>query len=883
MEAVQGLCTRVGKPVNLYPYMERRPGFASGVVEGVLPGGKGNQYALGGSLRTRYAIDSTSMRDIWASACEASTEDLFFRPDGPFPLLFLGNEGKVGALTAQLKSCYLPEVPEKARVALDLDGVDSSKPFPTFQEIVAACRSMMRDHTTSGNAIDWDTEPVIVLMLSTLAKNRSAHVFFPNLSFGKKLENVLGKAHPLTATFNTLLEPLGLSGDFSICNSGLRWAFGDKFPPNENVGRGVVSVPFFDGIDTDLLTYEDLGAMLDPHALPDDTAYVREIDWVLPDDVRPLRRRAVARAEAHLPAMVVSSNASTVEQRICQAIPELDGISFKRYQVPGGVVKLIPQSTFCPFKAVASTDCPAHQHSAAKLYIFCQPNGTCRVKCGVCSDASMTIEAPAVENAQVMDYFNTRYARLEGDDKILVMPQFDAHGLATPMNVISYSAFKNMTADPTKKKVGAEGRKKVPQYQYWYHHKDARRFSRLDFDPSNTLPSSIYNTYMGLNRDVMEVAESMSDFSLEQLAAEFVNTANLIRKNICSDDTATFSAFVDFFADMVVNPGRKPNWAICMFGPQGCGKGLTAQFFLKLVGKPHGIHGDAKSISSEWNSGIVQALLLFADEGTPEKDVKALNNIKKLVTEVEMTARQKYVTDRQVDTVMRILVASNDDAVVIENRDRRWMCCNAKYTLGDENSAEFKALIAKVVQERESLRGPAAFYLMAQRTPRAEGFNINKPINTPARWELKNQNMSPFEQYIYAVCMSGALSAGPIDMTRISKNQRVGYMEVATLRDIEPSEMGMVGVFAYDDKLPLSLWWAGFQQQFPRVPNGITESSFMRWLYSVFSKTTLQMLKNSNPNGWHSFRLPTLDTIKEDFAAYLGQPNDKIYTEWAVE
>jgi Family of unknown function (DUF5906) len=904
MEEVQALCKRVGQRVNLYPMMAKVPGFAQGPNEqSLLPAPRGNQYSLGGTLRTRYLIDGYAMRNVWVDACVRSVDgDIFFRPQGPFPLLYLENEHKLGALTAQLKSCYtLPEAPEKARVALDLDGLDSTKPFPEFLQLVTACRAMLAEHTVNKIGVDWEQEPVIVFMLSTEQKNRSAHVIFPNLCFSKSMGNILGKAHPLTESFNKMLAPLGMQGDFSICNSGLRWEFGDKFPPNENIGRGVVAAPFFDKFDAELITYEDLALAIDPHVLPQDPAYKREIDWKLPADNRPLRRRAVAAdgGNAAAPAENVISNATTAELRIYEAVPELAGVPFKRFQQPGGCIKLVPQSNFCPFKEEPSDNCPAHQHASPKLYIFCDAVGRCTVKCGVCADKCLNIRAPEIEKQSIMERFNSKYARLGNDDKVIVLPQVDLHGELCKMNIVSFATFKNMTADPglKKVKVNPHSEKEVAQYLYWYHSPNARRYSRIDFDPSNSLPASVYNSYEGFDRRVLAQAEHFADFTEEQLLAEFRFTRRLILHNICSKDGSTFTAFLSFFKDLVLFPGRKPNWGICMFGPQGCGKGLTAQFFLKMVGRPHGIHGDAETIRSQWNADIVQALLLFADEGTPDKDTRALSTIKKLITEEELTARQKYAPNRQVKTAMRVLVASNENAVVIENRDRRWMCCNAKYTLGDENSDEFRALIANVVRERESLRGPAAFYVWAQKFGIDPNFSINKPINTPARWELKLENMTPFEKYLYNVCMSGAICSTEVDLTRLSKHQRIGFMETASLLGCPAKDIGGAGLFELPEAvqlhkgkeeerpvaLPLSLWWVGFCQEHPRLPAGVTEGSFMRWLYSVCSKQFLRVKKDKNPNGWHKFYAPELEDLREAYAAFLGQPADKIFDDWAVE
>ncbi len=828
-----------------------------------LPGGYGNLYSLGGSFRQRLLAPALDVREAWAQGCHESTGLAWFSPDDSafFPLLHLEHNGGVGALTAQLKGCYGDASPTRARVALDIDGLDNTKPFPSAEALFLACAQMMQQHTNF--ATDWTAEPAVVFMLSMPGKERSAHVYFTNVCFSSDVENVLGKAHALTATFNQLLEPLGMQGDFSICNSGLRWAFGNKFPPNKSNGRDRVAVPTFFNLPT-TWSWKDLSNTIDPHVLPSDPAFQRQVSWLIPADNRSRKKHAAAAPTAVAPALTVNANLQPTERALIARLPEYIDCVMKRVPQPGGVMKLLPLSTYCPFKVAATDDNPPYHHGSPKVYAFSYPNGSTSVFCGVCEGKRMYIDNPNpgddVIEARVLEEFNGEWARL-GASTIMRYPRLLADGAWVPLEVLNPAAFWNAASNlnPTIK----VGKRNFTECQFWYSHPGSTRYPYgTTFNPSFTHDSNFYNTYRGFNPHVLAKVDTVG-------IDEWQHTRELIEQNICGGDAAVCEAVIGFFVDLVQNPGRKPGWGICMFGPQGCGKGLTTQFFAKVIGRAHTCVLDATALEGQYNSRMMESLLVVAEEAVAAKEEKTVNMLKAYVTESTLPVRQKYRDEKEAETFMRIVMLSNSDApVVIEDRDRRWLVLNASYRLGDDQDAAWRSKIADIVEERESLRGAASFYKFALQHDNS-GFDPRLPIRTKARWQVRYERFNDYERYFYRMLCTGTVCAN------VGLDADGCYAQLAKTYSCDVSNLGEK---AWTFRVPKRVVYLGLLETSRN--DKMTEAALWKFIHSVMPESAW---KNERPNlgayRCRTIRFPLRSELKAAFASKLGQPMS-IYAEW---
>ena len=869
MEGARINSAKVGAPVNLVPFMMPHASYRAR-EEDLLPL-VSNAYSLGGTLRDRISINPAHLRRAYELACLASTGQPWC-DDSCYPLLHLEKDNKKGALTAQLKGCYDPSDANRyAKVVFDIDDIDATKPFPTPQQLFATCRSFLLDHTDIGdnNGADF----AVVFLLSCEAKERSAHVFFPQLAFGKNETNRLGKAHTLNKLLNTLLLPFGMEADFSICNSGIRWPFGDKFASGTNNGRGCVGVPTFFGYETSPpWQWADIAQAFDPVSYSDldDNAF-HIVNWKVTLDPTPVQRRAIGQGE--FPLRMVESNAPAAEQRLYERVPQLLGAIMKRYMKPQGVIKLEPQITWCPFKTSASDNQPAHQHAHPKLYVFCYPNGSAKLFCGVCQGQSISVDGPDIpahRELAIIEKFNARFARLDAD-KVLQYPQRCSDGSVHPFQLLTQATFLKMektASAPIKTKAG-----KMSEAQFWYTHQHSRRFPLgLKFDPSMTCDGNYYNTFTGFNPRVVELAATFVNLTDDELGAMFENTSHMIYYNMCGGDNDSFDALIGWFRDIILQPGRKPGWGVAIFGPQGCGKGLSAQFMLKIVGKPHAVQGDSQSLTSNFNSGIVETLLIFADESVADQDEKSIAQLKKYITETEVIARRKFFDDRPVDTVMRVLCASNNNPVFLENRDRRWFCLEGKYALGNETDESWRNLCNQIVEERESLRGPAAFYALTLRHGN-EGFDHLLPIRTRARWELKFSVFTIYERFVYHFLSTG------IVCTRLEEDAGRTLQSIAN--DNNTDLQGLCELVWSGTELPKKMMYVGCLEHAKGRKEECNEAKLWQFLYKIFpeGEEAWNVHRHNKYNKVATFIMPDRNAFRAAFCQFLGQP-DKIFGEW---
>lgn len=814
-------------------------------------------YTLG-RRNMRISVPGITLRDVWARSCEEAVGKEIWEKGEKLPILRVGD---LGVLTAHLKPCYTEGPEFKARVSIDLDCSPdgASKPFPTTEQIFEVTAAFLQK-STEGD-YEYAKEACIIFLGSSAAKNRTCHVIFPNLCFARVKSNILGKAHPHSATFNKPLAPLGFESDFSICTSGFRWEFTDKYNAKHKTWRGATSelAAFYNMEYYDVIPWRELSPLIDPHVLPIDEAYDREVIWKVVGSNKKKASKALAPKTVHVMASVPDEDA--VEKRIAAAFPALVGVSYKRIQMPDGVLKLQPQSTYCPFKMI-ETDEPAHAHSSPKLYMFCKPNGQVQVHCGVCQGASATVAAPKIALANLIGRFNSRYARMQ--EYALQLPIQNSDGSFTDFRKLSYNSFKAATKNNNAPVITDAG--KLTEGDYWWGHSNATSYPKgLIFDPSCSHDPGYYNTWQGWCPKVMRVAESMEHLTDDELDKEWELTRQLILSNICNNDNELFEQVIGFFVDMVLHPERKPKWAISVHGPQGSGKGLTVQFFLTLAGS-HGVQNDGGMLSESFNGYAMTSILLFCDEGVNKINSTVSAKIKRMVTESSQVVSIKYQPQYSVETVMRIVVASNNNPAFLEDGDRRWLVCRSDFRM-----ANFDKLTGKIAREAESLRGPAAFYLLAHRRGDVANFDFARTIRTPERWNVLYQQLEPFELFVYhRLCLD---DEDFLAVHSLPEDQYPGFESFA--------ELGL-NTNAWTNVLPKAFMWLSFVDYNGGVPpKGCSDKSLWKYLKALFPDTAdpFSFTQSRAHALKRTFKLPTRARFQDRFVKSKGL-NAQIFTDW---
>ena len=192
--------------------------------------------------------------------------------------------------------------------------------------------------------------------------------------------------------------------------------------------------------------------------------------------------------------------------------------------------------------------------------------------------------------------------------------------------------------------------------EIWLGHPDRRSYEGITFNP-NGASESYYNLFQGF-----PVKPAHGDCGLY---------LDHIQNNICKGDEGLYEYVINWMADAIQNPGRRPGVALVIRGKQGVGKGVFVNEFAQLFG-PHSIQvAQSSHLVGNFNAHLRDKLLVFADEAFWAGDKRAEGALKALVTEDTMPIEMKGVDVHNAPNFIRLIMASNNDWVVPASVDQR--------------------------------------------------------------------------------------------------------------------------------------------------------------------------------------------------------------------
>lgn len=826
-------------PFDVLPELRQVPGFEK---EYKIPDGRENEfliYQIGGS-NVIMKCDPVAVRRVWASSCKRLTGCDGLALADHSPLLRCGTGFLVSSLNPQ---CYRANPPVKARVSIDFDCTDHSKPFPDHMNFFSRVCDFLDEHAEMPGET-WRSEEALLFLGSNKVKNRSAHLIFANLCWFPDASNFMKKSSGLAKAFTKLMtEEFGMDADIGI--KGLKWEFMDK--RDKTVWRGCV-LPLTYHFNASLLmpSWTELADLIDPHVLPTDLAWNRECKWK-PIEVQaeataaePVRKKTKTIAEA--------PPGRTVQERIVAAFPMLEDATFAQKDDV-----LVCTSNHCPLKKTASSDMPAFRHShGGKFYAMGTASGNITVDCFICQ-APVTLRGYVFP--EVIDDFAKSWVRVS--DRAMYVGEYrDPNETST---MFTRDRFKNHVwacALDAKGKLILGG-KKMKRSEYWWEYTEERYTGLLYCPPPAKLPKGYYNTWVGFNPEVMELAETMKDMTQEQLEAEWKQTGLHILHNICGGDQEAFQHVCRFFADMIQFPGRRPKWGIVIWGPQGTGKGLMMTFFQTVIGFHNYRHGDSKTLGENFNADIMDKLLVFSDEGVDGESKHADRYLKKLVTEDRQQVRQKFMDNREMSVYMRVVVSANDEPNWIKPGDRRWyvLYADIKQEGGLQNDA--------IAREAASLRGPAAFYLQALRAQPHSTFNPYEAPKSAEKTQIMMSSFSALPRYLNSLLQENAMLV-PV------------YRCKPGLEEIFPATCGH-GDF-WEKEFPKDIILQGLHAFLPeREAKQYTDAKIWREMYQIMEAREWKPKQASRNNvRLNLFTMPSKEVFIQRFARHFRLEQEQL-------
>ena len=284
------------------------------------------------------------------------------------------------------------------------------------------------------------------------------------------------------------------------------------------------------------------------------------------------------------------------------------------------------------------------------------------------------IQSGSVKLAEMVSDMNQHHAHvmIGGKAKIINIKHDPIHGWRThdfssPADFRSCYSNKLIKVGDKMKSVG----------QAWLDHPDRLSFQGVTFDPDYK-DSSYYNLFQG--------------FAVESNEGDCGLYLDHIRCNICKGDKDLYHYVLDWMADAIQNPSKRPGVALAIKGKQGVGKGVFASIFMSLFG-PHGIQVTQSShLVGNFNAHLRDKLLVFADEAFWAGDKKSEGVLKALITEDTLAIEMKGVDVLTSPNFTRLILASNNEWLIPASADQRRFVVLEASVAKQQDSAYFKVI-----------------------------------------------------------------------------------------------------------------------------------------------------------------------------------------------
>jgi len=270
--------------------------------------------------------------------------------------------------------------------------------------------------------------------------------------------------------------------------------------------------------------------------------------------------------------------------------------------------------------------------------------------------------------------------------------------------------------------------------ELWLSHPERRSYEGVTFNP-NGASEGYYNLFQG--------------FPVEPARGDCGLYLDHIQNNICKGDEDLYEYVINWMADAIQNPGRRPGVALVIRGKQGVGKGVFVNEFRRLFG-PHGIQVTQSShLVGNFNAHLRDKLIVFADEAFWAGDKRAEGVLKALVTEDTMPIEMKGVDVQNAPNFVRLIMASNNDWVVPASVDQRRFVVMEAGNARMQDSSYFKALRDQMEQGGRQ----ALMQFLLDRD--LSGVELRRIPRTDALAEQQLRSLDSVGQWLYAALDAG--------------------------------------------------------------------------------------------------------------------------------
>lgn len=254
--------------------------------------------------------------------------------------------------------------------------------------------------------------------------------------------------------------------------------------------------------------------------------------------------------------------------------------------------------------------------------------------------------------AQRIEQVNKEYAVILRGSQVLIMRHWIGEDGKAHLVFLNKRDFTLLMENQRVIAESSDGAVKyVPLAKCWLESGARQQYEEIYFRPCDKPYATRYNLWRGFGVEARPGGEY--DLLLRH-----------IEDNICGGNQEHYAWVIDWLADMVQKPWRKPGTAIVLRGKMGIGKGSFAYH----IGKLFGIHYmpiiQGGQITGRFNSHMSDKVFVFIDESGWSQDKNGAGILRALITEPEVTIEMKNKDALTMDNYTRFVIAANNEWVV---------------------------------------------------------------------------------------------------------------------------------------------------------------------------------------------------------------------------
>ena len=352
--------------------------------------------------------------------------------------------------------------------------------------------------------------------------------------------------------------------------------------------------------------------------------------------------------------------------------------------------------------------------------------------------------------AELIERLNNEFAVIKNRGRVRILCEADdANGLST-FDLLPERDFLLLTKNRGVIATQGPGGKSrfVDGSVYWLKSPQRREFRGLVFHPGEELrpergsngPPAFFNLWRGWG--VQPCRRGSCDLLKKHL-----------QENVCRGDSNLYQWLVDWMAHLFQRPREKPGVAVVMRGKKGVGKSIVGKTLGALVGPHHYfVASQQEQLVGKFNAQLAASLLIQAEEAFFSHDPKAWGALKDLITRETRTVEPKGVDAFLVNAYDRLVITSNEDAVIpAEAGERRY----AVFDVADAHARD-TAFFAALEDELKANGNSGYGRLIWEFMQRDLGeFDCRKAPETAALAEQKLHNLKPVARWMLARLQDG--------------------------------------------------------------------------------------------------------------------------------